>query len=209
MSDVPQIPDYDLEPSIMATTATQMKALSDPIRQTILTLVMDRAATTSELSEALGRPKGTVDHHLKVLANAGYVRVVRTRKVRAMTERFWGRTARTIFFEGPGVEDMSTPAGFIRQALEEAERIPRPTAERPGRDAGSSSGTVEGTDHEKGHGMTTLRHARIPAGRVDEFAARLETLSEEFMATPRGGDTVFGLLIALYPTDQPTLPVSS
>ena len=42
----------------------------------------------------LETPKGTVGHHLKVLETAGLVRVVRTRKVRALTERYYGRTAR-------------------------------------------------------------------------------------------------------------------
>ena len=42
----------------------------------------------------LESPKGTVGHHLKVLESAGLVRVVRTRKVRALTEKFYGRVAR-------------------------------------------------------------------------------------------------------------------
>ena len=43
---------------------------------------------------ALDTPKGTVGHHLKVLEKAGLVRVVRTRKVRALTEKYYGRVAR-------------------------------------------------------------------------------------------------------------------
>jgi len=93
--------DYTLEPVVRADTGAQLKALADPTRTTILDLVLERAATTTELAEALGKPKGTVDHHLKVLEKAGLVKVVRTRKVRAMTERFWGRTARTIIIETP------------------------------------------------------------------------------------------------------------
>jgi len=42
----------------------------------------------------LDTPKGTVGHHLKVLESAGLVRVVRTRKVRALTEKYYGRVAR-------------------------------------------------------------------------------------------------------------------
>jgi len=34
-----------------------------------------------------------------VLEKAGLVRVVRTRKVRALTERFYGRTARLFIFK--------------------------------------------------------------------------------------------------------------
>ena len=48
-------------------------------------------------------PKGTVGHHLKVLETAGLVRVVRTRQVRALTEKYYGRVAR--LFELKGVDD--------------------------------------------------------------------------------------------------------
>ena len=47
-------------------------------------------------------PKGTVGHHLKVLEKAGLIRVVRTRQVRALTEKYYGRVAR--LFELKGVD---------------------------------------------------------------------------------------------------------
>ncbi len=57
-------------------------------------LLRERAATTTELAENVGLAKGTVAHHLKVLESAGLVKVVRTRRVRALTESFYGRVAR-------------------------------------------------------------------------------------------------------------------
>ena len=53
----------------------------------IVVLLRERAHSTTELAEKLGLPKGTVGHHVKVLEKAGLIRVVRTRKVRALTER--------------------------------------------------------------------------------------------------------------------------
>ena len=46
-----------------------------------------RALDRPSSREKLGLPKGTVGHHVKVLEKAGLVRVVRTRKVRALTEQ--------------------------------------------------------------------------------------------------------------------------
>ena len=57
-------------------------------------MLRERAASTTELAAVLETPKGTVGHHLKVLESAGLVRVVRTRKVRALTEKYYGRVAR-------------------------------------------------------------------------------------------------------------------
>ena len=72
----------------------QLRALADPLRGRIITLLRQRAASTTELASVLDTPKGTVGHHLKVLEKAGLVRVVRTRKVRALTEMYYGRVAR-------------------------------------------------------------------------------------------------------------------
>lgn len=170
--------DYDLEPEVRADTPTQLKALGHPIRNAILHLVAERAATTSELAAAVGRSHGTVAHHLKVLEDAGLARVVRTRQVRAVTERFWGRTGRTIYVAtAPGEGHDHTM--FLREAL--------------------------GTFVEGEHGYVTLRYARIGADQVDAFAARFTALVDEFLALPRTGDTTYGLLLALQPTDQPAL----
>ncbi len=170
-------PDYELAATVRADTPAQLKALGDPLRTSILHLVLERAATTTELAAALVRPKGTIDHHLKVLEAAGLMRVVRTRKVRAMTERYWGRTGRTIVIASAG--DGDDKAAFFADA----------------RDRFRSGA----------HDYITLRYARLAPDRVAEFAHRLDQLATEFVATPRGGTVVHGLLLALAATDEPAL----
>src|SRR5581483_8989492 len=90
-------PDYELADRIALTTPPQVRALGHPLRNTILGLLHERAATVSELAAALGRPKSTVAHHVNVLTEAGLLQIVRTRRVRAIQERFYGRTARMFF----------------------------------------------------------------------------------------------------------------
>ena len=65
-----------------------------PLRVTILDLLLERAATVRDLAAAVGRPRSTVAYHVKVLVDAGMLRVVRTRRVHAIEERHYGRTAR-------------------------------------------------------------------------------------------------------------------
>src|ERR1700754_2899027 len=93
------MPDYDLDAQAVVTAPAQLRAMSDPLRSTILDLVLERAATVSELAAAVGRPKSTVAHHVGVLVDAGMLRVVRTRRIRAIDERYYSRTAR-LFPEG-------------------------------------------------------------------------------------------------------------
>jgi DNA-binding transcriptional ArsR family regulator len=91
---IDQSPDYDVDDVLVVEEARQLRALAHDVRARIVGLLRERAASTTELATALGLPKGTVGHHLKVLESAGLVRVVRTRKVRALTEKFYGRVAR-------------------------------------------------------------------------------------------------------------------
>src|SRR5256885_16918412 len=111
MAGDPSPPDYDLADRMALTEPSQVKAISHPLRTTILGLLHERAATVKELAVALSRPKSTVAHHVKVLTEAGLLQVVRTRRVRAIEERFYGRTARRFYV---GVESGPRGAGRPR-----------------------------------------------------------------------------------------------
>lgn len=175
------MPDYDLDDQAVVTAPAQLRAMSDPLRSTILDLVLERAATVTELAAAVGRPKSTVAHHVGVLVDAGMLRVVRTRRVRAIDERYYGRTARLFRIgkiDHPVIweNDLSVAAAEARAAYE-ADVM-----------------------------MSIHRHARIPRERGMEFWEKVLELVREFSTIPRSGDTVFGFVAALYPTEHPALP---
>src|SRR5919197_6528056 len=115
--------DYEAEDVMTVAEPNQLRALGDDVRARIVLLIRERAASITQLAEALSMPKGTVGHHVKVLEKAGLVRVVRTRKVRALTEKYYGRTARLFLFkssddaDGGGVRDVAAAA--LRTAAEE------------------------------------------------------------------------------------------
>ena len=158
-----------------------MKAISHPLRTTILGLLHERAATVTELAGAVERPKSTVAHHVKVLTEAGLVQVVRTRRVRAIEERFYGRTARMFYV---GVERSPDGDDFEVAARESA--------------AAYWDGKLWGF----------IRHARISEAQASEFWERMAELVTEFDQLPRSGDAVYGFAVGVYPTDHPTLPGS-
>jgi DNA-binding transcriptional ArsR family regulator len=180
------IPDYDLADRIVVTAPEQLRALADPLRATILDLLTERAATVAELAAAVQRPKSTVAHHVNVLLHAGMLRVVRTRRVRAIDERYYGRTAR-VFYVGvvnrPGEDPTTVHANALSVAA--AESVPA---------------------HEADDLRSLLRHARIPAQLAADFWQRVDAVVREFAQLPRSGDTVYGFAVGLYPTDYPTLP---
>ncbi len=87
-------PDYEAADVLVVREPERLRALGQELRAKVVVLLREQARSITELADELGVPKGTVGHHVKVLEDAGLVRVVRTRRVRAVTEKFYGRTAR-------------------------------------------------------------------------------------------------------------------
>jgi hypothetical protein len=114
------------------------------------------------------------------------VQVVRTRRVRAIEERFYGRTAR-MFYVGversPDDDDMPRDFNDFEVAARESTAAYR-------------DGKLWGF----------IRHARISEAQASEFWKRMAELVEEFDQLPRSGETVYGFAVGVYPTDYPTLP---
>ncbi|WP_392543630.1 ArsR/SmtB family transcription factor [Oryzobacter telluris] len=178
-------PGHDLADRLVLTRAAQVRALAHPLRTTILGLLTERAASVAELAQATGRPKGTVAHHVGVLHDAGLLQVVRTRRVRAVEERFYGRAARTVTIAVDGA-DLPTDQNDFEVAAAES---------------------VAADDERRL--WSFLRHARIPEERAEEFWTRIRDLVEEFDRLPRSGGTTYGMAVGIYPIPgYPQLPPS-
>jgi DNA-binding transcriptional ArsR family regulator len=182
-------PDYELAETLDLDDPAQLRALTDDTRLAILDLILERAATTTELAATLERPKGTIGYHLEVLLGAGLVRVVRRERVRALEARYYGRTARTFVIKSfdKGVVE---PDFMLRSAIAEMaaarDRLP---------------------DEAHEGAIQTMRYARVATERLAEYRDRLDQLAAEFSAESRVGDVVWSLVLALFPTVRPHLPV--
>ena len=172
-------PDYDAVDVLVVRESEQLRALGDDLRARIVVLLREHAASTTELAEKLGLAKGTVGHHVKVLEKAGLIRVVRTRKVRAVTERYYGRTARLFLFKSSddagseGVRDVA--AASLRTVAEEM-LFP----------AGDDRAT-----------FAVLR-VRLTDADAARFSRRLEKLCREFRSADDPAGEPYGLASALY-----------
>ena len=181
------VPDYDLADTKELTASAQVQAIGNQLRTTILGLLHERAATVTELASAVGRPKSTVAYHVNVLLEVGLVRVVRTRRVRAIEERYFGRTARMFYVGmGEGSRDGALPLDF--NDFEVAAR--------------------ESESAYQAHRLWSfIRHARISPERVAEFWTQAMALVQEFDRLPRSGKTAYGFVVGVYPIPEyPLLP---
>lgn len=183
MSIIDPIPDYDLDDRRVVTSPQELRAMFHPLRGAILELVLERAATIGELAEAVERPRSTVAHHVDVLRRAELLKVVRTRRVRAIDERFYGRTARIFEVGLIQPDQVSMMTNGLAVAAAESVRA-----------------------HELDDLRAIVRHARIPRQHATEFWERVLELAQDFAQLPRSGETAFGFVAGLYPTDHPTLP---
>jgi DNA-binding transcriptional ArsR family regulator len=187
---VARSPDYELDDVLVVEDPKQFRALGDAFRARIVMLLRERAASTSELAVALEAPKGTVGHHLKVLESAGLIRVVRTRQVRALTERYYGRVARLFVMKG----DESVPdelkggvlaATMLRQAADEV--------------------IAGGGEND----ASALIHVRLTPDARRRFEQRLNRLVADMQRADAAEGTSHGLAYALFhaPTPLPPRPV--
>jgi DNA-binding transcriptional ArsR family regulator len=156
----------------------QFKALGHPLRHRLLVALRQRPATLAQLAAAVGAAKGTVGYHIKILQEAGLVRVAHARQVRGGTERYLEPSS-------PGfriARDASVGGEFlVRAALAE---MLAPTPHTPDR--------------------TILRHLRLTGEHARRLVEELAAAADQ--ATSDAHGTPYGLLLSLYRADIPTLP---
>jgi DNA-binding transcriptional ArsR family regulator len=155
----------------------------------MIVLLRERAASASELADALGVAKGTAAHHVKVLERAGLIRVVATRRVRAVTEKYYGRVARLFVLKTDEADEGVVGEGalaavLLRQAAEEI--LP---SEAP---AASISGG--------------LSHARLRPEDARRLGMRLNRLFAAIQEADSPDGEPWGLAAALYPAPSALPP---
>ncbi|MDH6132714.1 DNA-binding transcriptional ArsR family regulator [Kitasatospora sp. MAA4] len=168
----------DSEPLVLQTPA-QFKALGHPVRHRMVNVLRQRPATLRQMTGALGMAKGTIAYHVRVLREAGIVRLAETRQVRGGTEQYFALVSRGFKL----AEDADVGSEFlVKAALDEM--LP----EAPGQ-----------ADH------TLLRHFWLTPDEAHALAAQLARQNDELTPpnNPRGD--AYGLLVTLYRADIPSL----
>lgn len=182
MSSDQQLPDYELDERRIVTSRRELTAMFHPLRSVVLDLLLERAATVKDLAQAVRRPPSTVAYHVGVLLDAGLLRVVRTRKVRSIDERFYGRVARLYAVGEISPDDVETISNTLVEAAAASARA-----------------------HEADDLRAVLRHTRIPPDQAAEFWEAVLELARQFSTLPRQGDTTYAFVAGLYPSDHPSL----
>jgi DNA-binding transcriptional ArsR family regulator len=159
---------FEPEPFRAVSTAKELKAFADPIRNRILHILAAREATNQQLSTILDEPQAKVLHHVRVLQDAGLIRLVDQRIRGGNVEKFYRATARVYGFrpEPDLPEDFAGPVSV----------------------AGLESVTQELAASLKAWPDQPLywegRRAKMSPERLGEFNERMQALIAEYWGDP-------------------------
>jgi DNA-binding transcriptional ArsR family regulator len=165
-------PSDQPEPVFRVETDQQLHAVGSLARHRVLRVLRDGPATVTQIADRLGIAKGSSHYHVRVLAKAGLIRVVETRKVRGVEERYYAMAATAIELpeSGPG-----EPEHLMRHALADLESAPA-----------NDQKTVR------------LKHARLSPAAFGAFEVRLHALIDELTELSDPQESAADLFVAFY-----------
>ncbi len=84
-------PGADFKPAevLRITTAEQLKAISDPLRLTVLELILHEARTVKQIAKILKQPATKLYYHMNTLEEQGLVSLVDTRLKKGIQEKYF------------------------------------------------------------------------------------------------------------------------
>jgi|SRR5579859_6403947 len=165
------MPTDDLPETFHVTTEEQLRAVSNLTRHKIMAVLRFEPATITQIAERVGLAKGSSSYHVRLLERAGLVKVVRTRKVRGVTERYYAMAARAIELPDPAAGE---PDVLMRHAVADLEAS---------------------TDGER---FVQMTHLRLTGEQFAELGRRLEALAEEYRAMSDPSRPDVSLAFALF-----------
>lgn len=98
------------------------KALSHPLRARVLERLEHQTASPSELAAELAAPLGNVSYHVRILAEAGLIELVRTTRRRGATEHHYRAAAARPVARHDGRDLTADPAAALDDAPEPGPR---------------------------------------------------------------------------------------
>lgn len=151
---IERMPADDLPETFHVTTAEQLRAVANLTRHRIMAVLRFEPATITQIADRVGLAKGSSSYHVRLLERAGLVTVVRTRKVRGVTERYYAMAAQSIELPDPGE---GRPDVLMRNAVADLEAAP-----------------ADGTRQVR------MAHLRLTEEQFTQLGERLQALADEY-----------------------------
>jgi DNA-binding transcriptional ArsR family regulator len=167
----------ELPETFHVTTDEQLRAVSNLTRHRIMAVLRFEPATITQIAERVGLAKGSSSYHVRLLERVGLVKVVRTRKVRGVVERYYAMAAQAIALPDPVA---GQPDLLMRHAVADLEAAPV----------------------EAGR-QVRMAHLRLNEDQVAELGARLHALADEYRELSDPSLPDVSLVFALFRPGRP------
>ncbi len=103
----------------MVERPVQIKALSNPERARILTLLIERPGTAKQVADWIEGTRGRVHYHIKELEKAGLVELVAKVEKGGVVEKYYRAVARN-FYVAQGIGEHDGLTGDVRQMISQS-----------------------------------------------------------------------------------------
>lgn len=176
----------------------QIRALSDPLRQQILSALIEQPRTTKQVALLLGQPLTKLYRHVEILEQAGLITLVQTVPKRGATEKYFQAVARSFSVAGNSLSPELTGEveEMFAKAFEDVLKEVRTGVRAERRQ--SQEGVYKG--------FLAVGEVQLTPERLQEFQERLTCLTEEFGCSEGDAKPNYKLLIALCPKIDPANP---
>jgi DNA-binding transcriptional ArsR family regulator len=171
----------DIPIRLTLSTEQQFKAISDMARSRILGVIQYQPLTARQIARRLRATPGAIGHHLRVLEEAGLVRIVARRITRGIVASYYTRTARIFDYDLP-----SDVKGLTMQ-LDVAEKA---RAELMDATISYENDPVY---------YSAFPHVRLSSARLMEYQQRFRALVDELIEeAPDPDGEVCGVFLGIF-----------
>jgi DNA-binding transcriptional ArsR family regulator len=153
-----------------------VRMLNDPVRSTILQLLIFEPKSVKDLAAELDVPVTRLYYHVNMLEDSGVIRVVATRKAGAMIQKLYQATARSYRPSPRIVDTIDDPREAARIGVATVLDTARVDVEQA---VAARFAEPDGDHPPSGLGRTILRLSPAEAQRLlDELGALLESFED-------------------------------
>jgi len=179
-----------------------LRVMADPLRTQIYEILLQAPASVGQVAERLGLASSRLYYHVNMMEKLGLLRVVETRMVANIVEKFY-RAVAVQLDVAPELLNFSTEEGqeAVTELVTSGLDATRDDLLR------SFQARLFNLEHgaqvKQRSVMITRTTARITDAYAEEFHTRLQALLEEFQEQGRIGDDQeenYALMVAFYPS---------
>ncbi len=179
----------------------QARIMAHPLRMRLLETFCREPLTTMQAAEMLGLPPTKLYHHVAALERVGLVRLVRTRKKRGTTEKYYQTVAHRFIVDRRLFEVSSAAEEALNGLNEMSANLFEDTAAEIKQ---SIAEHLIQPGNKNKRALLARAHISTTPERIAILQRKLEALLAEFDAAQGQSGTIhYGLTVALYPVKKP------